>query len=118
MNKVKVQLVKYLSDTENSNQVFIYNVEHNNGVTSVDQNMTLSSNDLGMQPTWNASICLDKFPDQKTPEDAALKLADWLERLSIGIRNGDYLPPVRSKYKDVEDVHERDTTLALSTPKS
>jgi hypothetical protein len=33
-----------------------------------------------------ASIIITDFPGQKTPEDAALKLADWLKRLGESLR--------------------------------
>ncbi|MEP8943590.1 hypothetical protein [Enterobacter ludwigii] len=32
-----------------------------------------------------ASIIITDFPGQKTPEEAALKLADWLKRLGESI---------------------------------
>ena len=87
-----------------------YSVEQNNGSTSVEQKMTLTCDNVDVLSThfngqlWNAEIAFDDFPAQKTPEAAAHKLADWLERLAAGIRAGEYSLPSHSPvYKDMDD---------------
>ena len=87
-----------------------YSVEHNNGTTTVEQKMSLTYDNVNALSThyngqvWNAEIAFDGFPAQKTPEAAAHKLADWLERLAGAIRCGDYTLPSQDKqFIDIDD---------------
>lgn len=99
MNKGKVEL-KTFSKNEND-YTFTYTVEHNNGKTSVEQALIIRSIDGLFEPAWVAEIELDGFPPQKTPADAAQKMADWFERLAAAIRAGEYMPLQRSTFKDL-----------------
>lgn len=75
--------VKLKSATINGGATILkFNVAHNNGVTTVEQDMTLTSID----GTWAAKIELEEFPDQLTAKDAAHKLGDWLVRLGTSIK--------------------------------
>ena len=101
MNKGKVEIVKFSKSKDT--QVFEYAVEHNNGSTSVEQVLTISSVDGLRDQTWKAEIKLDDFPPQKTPAEAANKLADWLERLAAAMRKGEYIDLQRAEFKDLDE---------------
>ena len=101
MNKGKVELTKYTKGKDA--QVFEYSIEHNNGSTSVEQLLTISSVDGLIHSDWVAEIVFDDFPPQKTPEDAALKMADWLERLAAAMRAGEYQSLPRAEFKDLDE---------------
>ena len=99
MNKGKVELIKYNKDKDS--QFFEYLVEQNNGNTRVEQSLIISSIDGLFDPKWIAEIKLDDFPPQKSPEEAAKKFADWLERLAGAIRTGKYQSFPRAEFKEV-----------------
>lgn len=99
MNKGKVELTSFKKT--NDAFVFEYSVEQNNGKTSVEQSLTIRSSDGLFQPDWIAEITLDDFPPQKAPHEAAIKLADWMERLAAAIRSGDYMPLQHAEFKDL-----------------
>jgi len=101
MNKGKVELHKYTKGKDA--QVFEYMIEQNNGSTSVDQLLTISSVDGLFNPKWVAKLALDDFPPQETPKNAALKMADWLERLAAAIRAGEYQSLPRAEFKDLDE---------------
>lgn len=58
------------------------NVKHSNQQTVLEQGMTFNRDGCG---NYDASIVITDFPPQKSPEEAALKLADWLKRLDKSI---------------------------------
>lgn len=60
-----------------------FEVMHNNGVTTLEQYITLHKNKSGL---WTATVEISDFPDMNTPEEAAQKLADWLHRISKVIK--------------------------------
>ena len=101
MNKGKVELISYIK--EKDNQTFEYLVEQNNGKTSVEQKMKISSVDGLFDPRWVASIEFDDFPAQETTTNAVNKLADWLERLAGAIRTGEYMNIERPGFNDIDD---------------
>jgi hypothetical protein len=101
-HKVKVQLQKFeFGKDDSSPHVFKYLLEHHNGKTSVEQVLTISSMSRLFDIKWTASIALDDFIPQSSPEAAALKMADWLERLALAIRAGEYLELPIDTYKSV-----------------
>jgi hypothetical protein len=95
----KVELVEFKKDN-NGDMAFVYSVEHNNGDTSVEQKMTISSVEQLIKPEWVATIELNDMRSQHLPKDAALKLADWLERLAKAIRVGEYQDYPVAEFKD------------------
>lgn len=101
MNKGKVELVRFESTKDNA--FYEYTVEHNNGSTSVKQVLTINSVDGLFRSKWEAVIELDDFPPQETPEAAAHKLADWLERLASAIRIGEYSNTTKANFKDLDE---------------
>jgi len=100
MNKGKVELKTFNNDSDT--KTFQYLVEHNNGKTTVEQLLTISSESNLFNDKWNATIKLDDFPCQETPQLAAEKLADWLERLSQAIRSGEYHYFKQEEFKDIK----------------
>lgn len=101
MNKGKVELSAYRKTKDAS--VFDYLVEHNNGSTSVDQLLTISSIDGLFDPKWVAKLALDEFPPQETPQKAAIKMAEWLERLAAAMRSGEYQSLPRAEFKELDE---------------
>jgi hypothetical protein len=61
-------------------------VGHDNSSATVDQMLILKRDREG----WTAEMPMDGFPPQKTANDAALKLADWMERMAVAIKHGTY----------------------------
>ena len=103
MNKGRALLTYYTFNPEDNVVVAEYSIEQNNGTTSVEQKMQIEGQVGFITENWTATIALDDFPPQKTPEAAAHKLADWLERLAAGIRAGEYTLPSHSpEYKDLD----------------
>lgn len=95
----KVELVGFCK--QDGVNTYTYSVEHNNGETSVEQKMTITSQDGLFDPKWTATIEMLDFPLLDTPEQAAHKLADWMERLAAAIRVGDVQPYSRAKFKEI-----------------
>lgn len=100
MNKGKVELTSF-SKVKDA-QYFEYLVEQNNGTTTVEQLLTISSVDGLFDHKWVAQIKLDDFPPQETPGGAANKLAEWLDRLAAAIRAGEYLSLPRVEFKELD----------------
>lgn len=74
----EVELISYVKERSTGNSEARYYVKHSNQQTVLEQAMVISSDGFG---NHQASIVITDFPGQKTPEEAALKLADWLKRL-------------------------------------
>lgn len=108
MNKCRALLTYYTFNQEDDVVVAEYSIEQNNGNTSVEQKMILEGRVEFMTERWTATITLDDFPVFNTPVEAAHKLADWLERLSAGIRAGEYeLPSKSTEFKDLQPFTEQ-----------
>ena len=103
-DKARVMLTQYnfYPDSDDHSVCAEFSVEHNNGSTSVEQKMTIDGHTRFMHPEYTATIELDDFPTQKTPQAAADKLADWLERLAAAIRIGDFNLPKADVHSFVE----------------
>lgn len=78
----EVELVSYVKERSTGNSEARYYVKHSNQKTVLEQGMVINSDGFG---NHHASIIITDFPGQKTPEEAALKLADWLKRLGESI---------------------------------
>lgn len=78
----EVDLVSYVKERSTGNSEARYYVKHSNQQTVLEQGMVINRDDFG---NHQASIIITDFPGQKTPEEAALKLADWLKRLGESI---------------------------------
>ena len=103
INKAKVTLMSFVHATETgSRHEFSYSVEHNNGTTSLEQTLVIQGLDHLFSPRWVASIKFDEFPPQQSPELAALKLAEWMERLAAAIRSGKFAEYIDSNFLDCQ----------------
>jgi len=66
-------------DLDGAEKIIKFNVAHNNGETTVDQNLILIRHPDG---TWTADMKFENFPPQQAPQDAVNKLAQWMDRLT------------------------------------
>lgn len=64
----------------------VYNVSHNDLKVTVEQDLILRRDPEG----WAAEMPMDGFPKQVSAKDAALKLAEWMEKMAEAIRSGEY----------------------------
>lgn len=78
----EVELISYVKERSTGNSEARYYVKHSNQKTVLEQAMVINRDGFG---NHQASIIITDFPGQKTPEEAALKLADWLKRLGGSI---------------------------------
>ena len=78
----EVELVSYVKERSSGISESRYYVKHSNQQTVLEQGMTINRDGYG---NYDASIVITDFPAQKSPEEAALKLADWLKRLGESI---------------------------------
>ncbi|POU03607.1 hypothetical protein C3369_07245 [Escherichia sp. ESNIH1] len=78
----EVELVSYVKDRSSGTFESRYYVKHSNRQTVLEQGMTINRDGYG---NYDAIIVITHFPAQKSPEEAALKLADWLKRLGESI---------------------------------
>ncbi|HCR1961855.1 TPA: hypothetical protein ONC42_000503 [Enterobacter kobei] len=78
----EVELVSYVKERSTGTSEARYYVKHSNQQTVLEQGLAISRDARG---NYDACIVITDFPPQKSPEEAALKLADWLKRLSESI---------------------------------
>jgi hypothetical protein len=74
-------------DLSGNEKVVKYNISHNNGLSTVDQDLILTRHIDG---TWSANILFDNFPTQDTPQDATNKLAEWMDKLRKALINNNF----------------------------
>lgn len=78
----EVELVSYVKERSTGTSEARYYVKHSNQQTVLEQGLAINRDGYG---NYDASIVITDFPPQKSPEEAALKLADWLKRLGESI---------------------------------
>ncbi|MFZ5192938.1 hypothetical protein ACOY59_24220 [Enterobacter roggenkampii] len=78
----EVELISYVKERSTGSSESRYYVKHSNQQTVLEQGMVINRDGFG---NHQARIIITDFPGQKTPEEAALKLADWLKRLGESI---------------------------------
>lgn len=78
----EVELVSYVKERSTGKSEARYYVKHSNQQTALEQGMTINRDVYG---NYDACVVITDFPPQKSPEEAALKLADWLKRLGESI---------------------------------
>lgn len=99
MSQAKVELLKYTNDKEKV--TYVYDLIHSNITTSLQQSLKIEQ--VIGSDQWRANITLTDFPEQPSQSEAALKMADWLERLAKTIKAGVFTDfPDTSGYFDVE----------------
>lgn len=88
----EVELVSYVKERSTGTSESRYYVKHSNQQTVLGQGMTINRDGY---ENYEASIAITDFPPQKSPEEAALKLADWLKRLGESIEANFKNPEVK-----------------------
>lgn len=88
----EVELVSYTKERSSGTSEARYYVKHSNQVTVLEQGLAISRDAYGK---YDACIVISDFPPQESPEEAALKLADWLKRLGESIEANFKKPEVR-----------------------
>lgn len=84
--KSQMILTEYQFDHKTNKSRSVYLLRHNSRVrnTVLEQNLTVEIDNYGgFKPT----ISLDDFPRGLSEREAMLKLAEWLQRLSIAIED-------------------------------
>lgn len=84
--KSQMILTEYQLDHKTNKSRSVYLLRHNSRVrnTVLEQNLTVEMDNYGgFKPT----ISLDDFPRGLSEREAMLKLAEWLQRLSIAIED-------------------------------
>ena len=93
--EAQVQTRVFLKSIQNDKGPFVadsgkvtarFRIYHDNDSTVVEQDLVLTGHPEG----WGAEMRMDDFPLQKTAGDAVLKLADWMERLAVTLRAGQF----------------------------
>ncbi|MCW2255752.1 hypothetical protein M2263_001843 [Providencia alcalifaciens] len=79
--QTKMKLTRY--ELEEDYKLKRFKITHNNGDTSLEQDLTVKTNEFG---GVDVDITFDGFPDCDNELDAILNCADWLERMGIAIR--------------------------------
>lgn len=97
MSRAKVELVEY-NRVDDDSQRYEYIVSHDNGSTTVSQRMVLDQFSRG----WKASMDMDDIPEMQSHRLAALKLADWLQRMAAAIKSGDYQEVDTAEFKELK----------------
>lgn len=79
-------LTEYKLDHKANKSRSVYLLRHNSRVrnTVLEQNLTVEMDNLG---NFKPTISLDDFPRDLSEREAMLKLAEWLQRLSIAIED-------------------------------
>ena len=98
MESGRTLLTNFTYDVKDGNECAEFQVMHSNGVTTLEQKLYIEKQ-FGK---WTASIAFDDFPEQESGEDAALKLAEWMDRLAKAIRVGDLtIPNPQTRFTDI-----------------
>ncbi|WP_426576758.1 hypothetical protein ACP179_20815 [Xenorhabdus stockiae] len=79
-----VDLIYFEKDREERTQLSKYYVSHNNLETVLDQRLLINKDEFGR---YIARMEFADFPKLKSEKEAALKLADWMRRISEAIEN-------------------------------
>ncbi|EPL4467471.1 TPA: hypothetical protein SMT72_002866 [Proteus mirabilis] len=79
--QTKMKLTRY--ELEDDYKLKRFKVSHNNGHTTVEQDLTVRVDEFGR---IDIDTSTDGLPTFENELDAILKYADWLERMGIAIR--------------------------------
>ncbi len=81
-------------ELKNDDREFIFELKHSTGETTLTQDLVIKE----VYGSWVAEIKISDFPEMNCVSDAALKMADWLSRLSFSIKKG------RELFDKLEDI--------------
>ncbi len=81
------ELVSFTRDRDTRKTTSIYHTEQysRNAGTVIDQNLIIKGG--GMPHRYTADMRFDDFPACGSEREAALKLADWMQRLGAAIED-------------------------------
>ncbi len=81
------ELVSFTLGRDSRKTTSIYHTEHysRNSGTVIEQNLVIKGE--GMLRRYTADMRFDDFPACGSEREAALKLADWMQRLGAAIEN-------------------------------
>ncbi|EMF8324456.1 hypothetical protein NRF70_000109 [Serratia marcescens] len=81
------ELVSFTRDRDSRKTTSIYHTEQfsRNAGTVIDQNLIIEGD--GMTQRYTADMRFDDFPACGSEREAALKLADWMQRLGAAIED-------------------------------
>ncbi|MDE1493238.1 hypothetical protein [Xenorhabdus bovienii] len=82
--RTEVDLVYFEKDREERTQLSKYYVSHNNLETILDQTLLINRDQFG---EYIAKMEFENFPRLQSEKEAALRLADWMRRMSEAIED-------------------------------
>lgn len=85
MSSDLVELIAFKKDREKRKTESTYFVQHKNRRSNLDQLLVISG-DLPYD-RYVASMEMDGFPKCESEREAALKLAEWMQRMAVAIEN-------------------------------
>lgn len=87
MSKASAELIEFKKDRKNKTRIWIYELKHNSDITKTILTEDLII-DMDSRGEYHAKLELDDFPQCPSKKASAIKMANWLQRLSMAIRNG------------------------------
>lgn len=82
--KTEVDLIYFEKDREEGTQLSKYYVSHSNSETILEQTLVIEEDQFGR---YTAKMEFEDFRGLKSEKEAALKLADWMRRMSEAIED-------------------------------
>ncbi|EQB98762.1 hypothetical protein [Photorhabdus temperata] len=82
--RTEVDLVYFEKDREEGTQLSKYYVLHTNSKTILEQTLVIRKDQFGR---CTAKMEFEDFPKLASEKEAALKLADWMKRMSEAIED-------------------------------
>lgn len=79
------ELISFKKDREEMRTESVYYVQHRNKRSVLDQELVITG-DLAFR-TYKASMEMKDFPKCGSEREAALKLAEWMQRMAAAIEN-------------------------------
>lgn len=87
MSKASAELIEFKKDRKNKTRIWIYELKHDSDITKTILTEDLII-DMDSRGAYHAKLELDDFPQCLSKKASAIKMANWLQRLSMAIRNG------------------------------
>ena len=87
MSKASAELIEFKKDRKNKTRTWIYELKHDSDITKtiLTEDLIIGRNLWG---EYHAKLELDDFPQCPSKKATAIKMVNWLQRLSMAIRNG------------------------------
>ena len=87
MSKASAELIEFKKDRKNKTRTWIYELKHDSDITKtiLTEDLIIDMDSWG---EYHAKLELDDFPQCPSKKASVIKMANWLQRLSMAIRNG------------------------------